>query len=95
MGQVVSIAEANRISAIIEYLDAVEKAREWDKRKKDLDALIKSWIPSGETITIGNYNVRVNVTETHGLDTKTLKKELPELWTEYPSVGTRSTLVIA
>lgn len=94
MNNVIRIEDASREVAISQYLEAKEQFATWKKRKEELDALIKSWIPEGNTVTIGDYHVRVDVSISHGVDTTALRKDFPELWKEYPKETARRSLVV-
>ena len=49
---------------------------------------------NGDTLTAGPFTAVLKVTTARGLDTDTLKKELPELWKEYGKDTERKSLVI-
>ena len=91
---VIDLKEAELVSAIERYKEIKGMISERQKEEKALKShLIENM--TDNKLTAGSYTAVLKTTTVNGLDTDTLKKELPELWTEYGKTTERNTLIIA
>lgn len=88
-----NFAELETIKLITEYKRTHE---ELSALKKTDDALKKKLLAllGDGYLEAGDYKVTLKVTTSRGLDTKTLRAELPELWDEYGMDNERKSIVI-
>ena len=85
--------ELENIKIITAYKQAQEELSVLRKMEKQLKDKIITRLEDGK-LTAGEYTVSLKVTTARGLDTDTLRKELPELWDEYGKDTERKSLVI-
>lgn len=88
-----NFAELETIKLITDYKHAHEELAVLKKTEETLKKKLLALLGDGK-LTAGDYTVTLKVTTSRGLDTQTLREELPELWDEYGKDTERKSIVI-
>lgn len=79
---------------LVRYKAVQDDLKQLKREEKELKAMLMNWIPDGDTLSVGGLTALHKVNERKGLDTDTLKKDLPELWQEYGKVSYSHSIIV-